>query len=464
MTKNVFWIRFLNSLEDTENTMPKVNDPGYHMSNIHSEATADYNPSVWSLAAYALGLMVMPDNLALAGQFAGQLGIIAPMILAAGVLIYFNYVNSFNSLYVISSSAGGQDIAGRTHVDIWMAYYALVVRILAAIFLATGLTVSSGFVFNEVFVYWFPNFAFAFILLAGLVGLQLLRKTYREKAQLIFVGIIFVGMAVLIAVGLVTSLFQGAVQFNEHPPIRLSGILLPLLLLLGFDMAIFPDGDTYNPSQANTKSLKSAIAIFAGFMILWIMTALLFVDEQRLAGTSIAHMIVAREIGGQTGRLLMGLMVIAGTCAAVNALFESVNRAMRNLLQTQTLTRIRSWPKITLLSVAAVAAFLMATGLAGEELLEILIRAILLMWLGLYGLITVQLIIQRQHLNDKVQRRTKNRSRFLLMFIAMVTFGAILMLTLTDTHTILIFTIMLVILGTVFAMGCVHGWYANRSS
>jgi hypothetical protein len=34
---------------------------------------------------------------------------------------------------------------------------------------SAGLVVSAGFVFNKVFVYWFPNFAFAFAL-PGLVA------------------------------------------------------------------------------------------------------------------------------------------------------------------------------------------------------------------------------------------------------------------------------------------------------
>jgi hypothetical protein len=50
---------------------------------------------------------------------------------------------------------------------------------MAVVFLATGLLVSSGFAFNEIFVYWFPNFGFAYLFLAILCSLQFFPKKNR---------------------------------------------------------------------------------------------------------------------------------------------------------------------------------------------------------------------------------------------------------------------------------------------
>ena len=445
------------------NAMANVEDTRIDMDNSHLNPKTDDKKSVWPLGVYALGLMVMPDNLVLSGQFAGQLGIFAPLILAASVLIYFSYANSFANLYVISSNAAGKDFKGHTYMGAWLAYYPFVIRILAAVLLTTGLTVSSGFVFNEVFVYWFPNFAFAFILLAGLVGLQVLGKTYRHKAQLFFVSAVLLGLAILIVVGLTTSLVQDMAQVNSDGPISISGLFLPLLLLLGFDMALNLEGNSSSPSPANLKSLKLAIAVFAGILIFWVMTALLQVDGRRLAGTSIAHLIIAREIGGQVGRLVMGLMIIAGTCAAVNALFESVAGLTRTLSQQGMLPPMHFLPKAMVLCMAVVAAFLMANGLAGEELLEVLIRAVLLLWLGKYGLVTVQLLLQPTSTSASKNGRSHAQNMFQLILISIVTFGAILVLVLTDDQPMLIFIIMILSVLTVFIFGGINWLYMRRT-
>lgn len=405
----------------------------------------------------------MPDNLALSGQFAGQLGIFAPLIPAAGVLVYFNYASSYAKLNVSSPHADHKDQNGRIKPKLWLAYYPLVIRVLAAILLATGLTVSSGFVFNEVFVYWFPNFAFAFILLAGLLGLQFLKSAYRDKAQIIFVATVLLGLTVLIIVGLTTGFLQERVQATEEQPMGMSALFLPLLFLLGFDMAIFPVSNSLSLSPATVNSVKSAIAVFAGLMIFWIITALLHVDGQRLSGTSIAHLITAREIGGQAGRMIMGGIIIAGTCAAVNALFASVTKSIEYLGEQRMLPRMNLLPKLTLSGMVAVSAFLMAKGLAGEELLETLIRAVLLLWLGKYGLITIYLLFQSFHTRSLEKGTSSIRNRIQLLVTATITFSGILGLALTDDQPMLIFTIMVLSICAVLVFGGIHRLSLSRS-
>ena len=60
----------------------------------------------------------------------------------------------------------------------------------------------------------------------------------------------------------------------------------------------------------------------------WNAAALIHVEASRLAGTSIPYILTARSILGQTGRIVMGIVVIAGACAAVNLLFQAVARMM----------------------------------------------------------------------------------------------------------------------------------------
>jgi len=448
---------------DFQNIMAAKLHTPKNMTNSLSSAEGGYQQSVWPIWAYALGLMVMPDNLALWGQFAGQVGIFAPLILVAGLLIYLSYATTYIDLNPTAYNTDGQRTDGCIFPETWLAYYPLVIRVLAGVFLATGLTVSSGYVFNEVFVYWFPNFAFAFILLGGLVGLQFLSKTYRHKAQIVFVGTVIAGLTVLIIVGLTTGLFQLRVPAVEEQPMAISGLFLPLLLLLGFDNAVIPAGKSSGSSTATAKLLKSAIAVFAGIMIFWVITARLHVDGLRLAHSSIAHLITAREIGGQAGRVLMGVMIIAGTLAAVNALFESVARLIQSYSQRGLLPQIRLLPKVAMLSMAAVAALLMTTGLAGEELLENLIRATLLMWLGKYGLITARRLWGTPQTDHLEQATPHGQNRLQLAVTALVTFTGILVLALTNDRPMLIMGIIFISICTVLIFGGIYKMFASRS-
>lgn len=50
---------------------------------------------------------------------------------------------------------------------------------------ATGLVATAGFVFNEVFVYWFPNFLFAYLLLGLILIVNLLGRVVWGRFQLL---------------------------------------------------------------------------------------------------------------------------------------------------------------------------------------------------------------------------------------------------------------------------------------
>ena len=48
-----------------------------------------------------------------------------------------------------------------------------------------------------------------------------------------------------------------------------------------------------------------------------------FVAPARLAESTVPHMVAARAIGGASGRVVMGVVVLAGTCATVHALLSA---------------------------------------------------------------------------------------------------------------------------------------------
>ena len=416
------------------------------------------------MGAFALGLMVSPDNLALLGGFAGHFGIYTPLILVAGAFIYVSYARSYENLYILFSMSSEKIPAIRKVFGTWLAYYLFTIRVLAAIFLSTGLTVSSGFVFNEVFVYWFPNFGFAYILLALLSGLHLLGPVVRTNAQIVFVGTALSGLVLLIGAGLVKGLPYTALPLSFSPMITLPWLFLPLIFFLGVDIGIPLEGAASHQLKETMQTLRTAIAVFGVLMILWAIVTTQNVTGTRLVATSISHMIIAREISGQFGRTIMGIIVIAGACAAVNALFEAVAQMASPMSKQKMLPRMRYTPQVIVLWVATAAAIMMAGGLAGEEKLESYIRAILLLWLGGYGLLqmySLQIVTAGTSMNQAM-RQSPNKVR--LLTTAAVTFGGAAVLALTDARAMHIIKVMMTIIGVTLVLGAIGNWQTKRST
>ena len=409
------------------------------------------------VCAFALGLMVSPDNLALLGRFAGHFNIYVPLLLVAGAIVYISYVRSYENLYALFSDPSEKALDIRNALGTWLAYYPLTVRVLAAIFLTTGLTVSSGFVFNEVFVYWFPNFGFAYIVLVLLSGLHLFGPDTRANAQVFFVGTALSGLVLLISAGLVKGLPYTASPIPSSPTVMLSWLFLPLIFFIGFDIALPFGGVSPRQTKETLQALKTTIAVFGVLMILWAIVATQHVPGTRLVAASISHMIAAREIAGQFGRILMGVIVIAGTCAAVNALFEAVARMAATMSQQKMLPRARYPSQITVLGVAVAAAIMMAGGLAGEEMLESYIRATVLLWLGGYGLLQIRLL----QIAAVATGMRQSPSRVRLLATAVLTFGGAAILVLTDTHAMHIFKVITTTIGIALVLGAIGKWRAN---
>ena len=102
---------------------------------------------------------------------------------------------------------------------------------------------------------------------------------------------------------------------------------------------------------------------------------------------------------GQSGRFIMGLVVLAGSCAAVNALLMAVSRmisgmAKQGLLPAFLSLRSKRFPIALILLVLSIAT-MMAAGMAGEPLLEIYAKAGIWFWLLHYATIHVSVLIMR---------------------------------------------------------------------
>ena len=125
-------------------------------------------------------------------------------------------------------------------------------------------------------------------------------------------------------------------------------------------------------------------------LAIWGVVSTRFVALDRLTVSSIPYMTTAAAVMGQTGRIVMGIAVIAGSCAAVNGLFTLSRLHLEELATFKTNARIRKG--IPLLLGVAIATLLFL-GVAGSRNLELFIRGSLLLWL-LYGAIVVLSVTQ----------------------------------------------------------------------
>ncbi|MEE4166551.1 MAG: hypothetical protein V2I35_11180, partial [Desulfocapsaceae bacterium] len=237
------------------------------------------------------------------------------------------------------------------------------------VFASTGLLVSAGFTFNEVFYYRFPNFDFAFIVLICALALHLFSKMTRNSILACAVFCSLSGLTGLIAYGLVSSAPIPFQQVNENSSIL--GLLPLLLVFTGID-------------QARIIARREAGYFIVAFLFLvvvlagWMFISAGFVEADRLLHSTIPYMTAAGKIAGNTGRLVMGMVIISGSLLAVYGLLSICSSFF---IRTTKYTQGGNVHRIVIVLLAAAVGIMMATGVAGSSSLELYIRSSLLLWL-----------------------------------------------------------------------------------
>ena len=313
-----------------------------------------------------------PEALTLIGNGAG-LGstaftlmlVFSASLVAAGILLPGRGCH-------LDSMAGDSPLAGWPGVSYVLGFSAISGT---ALFASTGMLVSAGFTFNEVFFYRFPNFSFSSLLLFLVVVLHQLPARMAAFLQGALVLLTMCCLVVLVVAGIIGNPSEPAAS-RAGAVAPLSSLLPLLLVFAGFEQSFLRRG---------TKVFSSRVLLcFLGavtVLICWGIVSAKFAAGERLVSSSIPYMQAASGILGQKGRMVMGIAVISGSCAAVNGLFG---------LSSSYLARvagdgwngfiIRGMPLILALAVGG----LWLMGVAGSRNLELYIRASLLLWL-LYG-------------------------------------------------------------------------------
>ncbi|MBM4298100.1 MAG: hypothetical protein FJ143_10205 [Deltaproteobacteria bacterium] len=289
---------------------------------------------------------------------------------------------------------------------------------------STALLVTAGYTFNEVFVRWFPNLGFSFLLLACLAVINLANERIWIIFQGTFLAVAMLGLLTLVAVGLLmpaTPLAETPAVVPSHSSMAIG--VNAFSLFLGFDLAVYLSHSWRPP----TVWWIAGLMLSAIGLLLWGWVSAQHVAALRLAESSLPHMLVAKTIFGEHGRWLMGSVGIAGTCAAVNLLFRGTTQA--TLAVAGSVARSKwvasRWRrKLPTLVLAALVAAMFGTGMGGESILDAWLAGSLWLWLASHAVLHAALIVQRL---APEHRPVKAVSAFAHAYIALVIIGAVLL-------------------------------------
>jgi amino acid transporter len=375
---------------------------------------------------FSAGLMLSPDILATVGNLAGRMPAFFLLFLGAGALCHTVTSRVYSAALDprVGPFAVETELIRRALGPGYALFFSLFPRLLMFLCLSTSVLATAGYVFNEVFVYWFPNLGFSFCLLGLLLALNLSGKEAANLGQVFFISVSILGLLVLVIAGFARLDLFG----REVPAVGSQGYevlrhLFPaFIIFVGFELSLFSSTDP-KPALFAPRAMVSAILGIGLVLGVWGLLSLAHVSPERLAESALPHALAARAIMGQRGRVVMGIVAISGACGAVNALLASVSRFVSAMAQDglipTALVQVRGRPLVApaLLGVGGFA--MMGAGMAGSPMLEHLVMAGAWFWLASYGAV---------HLSFQLTKgfMSKERSGLRQRIMPLLSLGSIL--------------------------------------
>jgi hypothetical protein len=268
-------------------------------------------------------------------------------------------------------------------------------RLTTALMGVAILAVSAGFLFNEIYLFWFPNFAFAYLMIAGAVFIQLLNQAVFERTQVFFSGLAATGLILLIFIGLAQEPTLSAAPSPDQRPIELHTFAAAMYLFIGFDLVYL------SPTMKTESGIRAWGWMIAGIiggtvlLGLWSFVGVSHTELETLGESTVPHIAVAAKLAGPVGLKVMGIVGIAGAMAGINALLKAAAQTMANMARraairtehfpTATVMQLASKPAFWVIGLALLTGSLLALGLAGSDAVDVYFRAGLLFWLIYYA-------------------------------------------------------------------------------
>lgn len=374
----------------------------------------------------ALGVMLSPESLIILGNATGSAGALFLVFLMLTMVAHFLTVLSYSETFALQSGRPTEfGLVGQAFGSITAAVLSLSSKVIFVICASTGILATAGYVFNEVFAYWFPNLGFSFCVLGVILVINLLGRKVATTAQIILVSAALLGLILLSLAGYLKLSSAPEVTHAVNPLSEnfTRVAFIGLFLFVGHELAILARKDREEKKWRFALPLISGIGLLGIVFAGWSLVSLAYVSSARLADFTIPHMIAARAILGQNGRIVMGIVVIAGTLSAVNGLLFAVSRMLSHLAQEGFLpffSREKSDRPVGGLIVLTIGiSAMMGLGMAGEPLLEVYTRASILFWLLSYAAVHLAVIMMGKKYKAQRSKLMRIQTTAVIGFLGM---------------------------------------------
>ncbi|WP_432737712.1 APC family permease [Maridesulfovibrio sp. FT414] len=330
----------------------------------------------------SLAVMMSPRGLEAVGNGAGSGG---TAFLAVLALAAFAAICTSRNLESI-----GKGRFRATPADTFVFGFLDAARLFTLTLMAVSWLGIAGYAVNEIFFVWFPNLGASYVLL-GLVVVSCIIAD--ENGMDVFTICLTLAFCAFIYVMVMSSqpadlgtgyptVLPALLPMDVPETLLASGaagwlhlLFLGVFAFVGFDLPLAFE----NRAGRCVPSVLLGFVAFAVFS--WV--ALLLVPAEKLAESTVPHLLVAREGLGELGRYLVGGTVVLVTVSGLLAFFMVAGKRIETVLAEDYRAHSTKGAAVLL---AMVVALLLASGWAGEDALESLLSAGLCFWFGTYAL------------------------------------------------------------------------------
>ena len=340
--------------------------------------------------AVAMGLIISPESLIILGNGIGNAGVYFILSIAIAVIFYMPNVIGQS----VATLAGGEiRLMKATLGPIASGASSLCSRVAFTICALPVLLSTAGFVLNETFVSWFPPFLFAHLLLIVLAALNIAHRKAAEVVQAVLVSLVLGGLLVLSVTGVTRPSGETLVLTPVGISSSLGTMATAVLLFVGFDLMFLSARRGPDDARHAINAMMLAAIVFT----LWALASFFNVPLDELQASTIPYSRAARAIMGDEGRIVIGVVIIAGAASAVNVLLRGVGRMMTELATEGLLPRAfqlgEGRDAGSIVFLAGLPAAFMLLGYAGEPRLLVYVKGALLLWLLHYALMHLSVIL-----------------------------------------------------------------------
>lgn len=368
----------------------------------------------WSCLAVGVGLVVASTTLVTLGQGMGIAGgaFIFSMIIAWFLQLFS--AMSFGEMACMMPRAGSIS----TYTLAAMGPLPAIVATLAGYVVVTLLAgpaelAVTGAVVNGAFLPSVPPMVISLVVLAVLIGSNILGVDVFAKLQVVFTLIMIVSMSLLGVIGLMNlgnpaPPMPDAPMFAvESPLLVFQLVALAIWLYIGIEFVCPLAEETINPEKNIPMAMILGLGIIFVVNVLYGFASIKYIPLDRLAESAEPHVEVARAILGRPGEIWIAFVTLAATSSSVNTLVGVVPRMLYGMAHSGELPKVFGavhprfrTPWFGILLIGAAMAAIVLSGLTNIEFILILILAACCCWMLAYIIAHLDCMILRAKYKD----------------------------------------------------------------